>query len=124
MSYDDWKGAFDRQDPTITINKFIRLGVRSSLIPVLIDYLRNKKMKVKMNGLESEVKDLVGGSPQGTLIGQLLYCGSSDDAASEIPEEDKFKYIDDLEVLELVCLAGVLLDYDFFKHDALDVGID
>ena len=90
----------------------------------MIDYLKNRKMKVKINSLESEVKDLVGGSPQGTLIGQLLYCGSSDDAASEIPQEEKFKYVDDLKILELVCLAGVLQDYDFFQHVASDVGID
>ena len=44
VSYADWRGAFERQDPTITINKFIKLGVRSSLIPILIDYLRNRKI--------------------------------------------------------------------------------
>ena len=66
----------------------------------------------------------MGGSPQGTLIGQLLYCGSSDVAASEIPEGDKFKYIDDMEVPELVCLAGVLWDYNFLQHIASEVGID
>ena len=32
----DWQAAFDRQDPTIAINKFIALGVRPSLIPVLV----------------------------------------------------------------------------------------
>ena len=63
VSYDNWRGAFDRQDPTIMIKKFIELGVRSSLVL------------------------------QGILIGQLLYCGSSDDAASEIPQEDKFKLL-------------------------------
>ena len=119
----DWRGAFDRQDPTITVNKFIQLGVRSSLIPLLIDYLNNRQMKVKLNGEESEVKSLIGGSPQGTLIGQLLYIGGSDDAASEICDEDKFKYIDDLEVIELVSLAGVLTEYDFTSHVASDVGI-
>ena len=124
VSFADWRGAFDRQDPTITISKFIRLGVRSSLIPILIDYLRNRKMKVKMNGVESQQKSLIGGSPQGTILGQLMYVGASDDAASEIPEEDKLKYIDDLEILELVSISGVLIDYDFHQHVASDVGID
>ena len=32
----DWSSAFDRQDPTLAITKFIKLGVRSSLIPILI----------------------------------------------------------------------------------------
>ena len=34
VSFADWRGAFDRQDPTITINKFIQLGIRSSLVPI------------------------------------------------------------------------------------------
>ena len=38
----DWKNAFDRQDPTLAIKKFIDLGVRSSLIPLLASYLRVK----------------------------------------------------------------------------------
>ena len=80
-------------------------------------------MKVKMNGEESNLKTLIGGSPQGTLLGQLLYIGGSDDAAGEISDEDKFKYIDDLEVVELVSLAGALQEYDFSQHIASDVGI-
>ena len=121
-SFVDWRGAFDRQDPTTTINKFIKLGLRSSLIPLLMDYLNDRKMKVKMNGEESELKELIGGSPQGTLLGQLLYIGGSDDAAEEVATENKFKYIDDLEIIELVCLAGALQDYNFSQHIASDVG--
>ena len=46
----DWAAAFDRQDPTIAVKKFIELGVRPSLIPPLISYLSNRSMKVKFNG--------------------------------------------------------------------------
>ena len=46
----DWSAAFDRQDPTIGIKKFIKLGVRPSLIPLLSSYLTNRKMRVKFNG--------------------------------------------------------------------------
>ena len=35
----DWASAFDRQDPTMAIKKFIKLGVRPSLIPILVSYL-------------------------------------------------------------------------------------
>ena len=124
VSFADWRGAFDRQDPTITISKLIQLGVRSSLVPILIDYLRNRKMKVTMNGAESEQKSLIGGSPQGTLLGQLFYIGASDDAANEIEEENKLKYIDDLEILELISISGALIEYDFSKHVASDIGIN
>ena len=35
----DWAGAFDRQDPTKTVKKFILMGIRPELIPVLIDFM-------------------------------------------------------------------------------------
>ena len=35
----DWSAAFDRQDPTLAISKFIKLGVRSSLIQFLLKRL-------------------------------------------------------------------------------------
>ena len=43
----DWSAAFDRQDPTLGILKFIQLGVRSSLIPLLTSYLTDRTMRVK-----------------------------------------------------------------------------
>jgi hypothetical protein len=44
----DWTAAFDRQDPTLAIKKFIELGVRPSLIPLLISYLSERQMKVNL----------------------------------------------------------------------------
>ena len=38
-------------------------------------------------------------------------------------EDDRYKYIDDLTLLQLVCLAGLLTDYNFTNHVASDVGI-
>ena len=69
----DWTAAFDRQDPTLAIEKFLKMGVRPSLIPVLISYLTNRKMRVKFNGKISEEHNLIGGGPQGTLLGLLEY---------------------------------------------------
>ena len=77
-----------------------------------------------MNQKTSSSYDLIGGGPQGSLIGQVLYIIGSDDAAEDVPEEDKFKYVDDLSILEFVCLAGLLCEYNFKLHVASDVGID
>ena len=120
----DWKGAFDRQDPTLAIEKFIKLGVRPSLIPLLASYLTDRQMKVKFNGELSEFLALVGGGPQGTLLGQLEYLVQSNDNVDIVPPEDRFKYIDDLSVLQLICLTGLLMDYDFPQQVGLDIGID
>ena len=59
----DWAAAFDRQDPTLAINKFIKLGVRPSLIPLLASYLTDRQMAVKFNGELSDFLTLVGGGP-------------------------------------------------------------
>ena len=120
----DWSAAFDRQDPTIAIMKFIKLGVRPSLIPLLASYLSDRKMKVKFNGELSEFLALVGGGPQGTLLGQIEYLVQSNDNADIVPPDDRFKYIDDLSVLQLICLSGLLCEYDFNQHVASDIGID
>ena len=102
----DWRGAFDRLDPTIVTLKCIKLGIRSSIIKILIDFITERKMQVKINQQTSSSYDLIGGGPQGSLIGQLLYIIGSDDVAEEIPDDDKYKYIDDLAVLDTVVKPG------------------
>ena len=124
MNSYDWKGAFDRLDPTKVTVKCIKLGIRSSIVRVLIDFMSQRKMQVKMNNHTSSSYDLIGGSPQGSLIGKLLYIIGSDDAADEIGEEDKFKYVDCLATLDTVNPKEHLIHYDVWKHVPLDVGTD
>jgi hypothetical protein len=61
----DWKGAFDRLDPTLVTIKCIKLGIRSSIVRILIDFMSERKMQVKMKNKTSSSYDLIGGSPQG-----------------------------------------------------------
>ena len=80
-------------------------------------------MQVKFNGETSSFLDLIGGGPQGTLLGQLEYLVLSNDNADCVSEEDRFKYIDDLTLLELVCLSGLLIEYNFKEHVPSDIGL-
>ena len=84
----DWSSAFDRQDPTIAIQKFIKIGVRPSLIPLLSSYLTDRKMKVKFNGELSDFLTLIGGGPQSTLLGQTEYLVQSNDNADSVPDDE------------------------------------
>ena len=120
----DWASAFDRQDPSLAIQKFIKLGVRPSLIPLLTSYLTDRKMQVKFNGELSDILTLIGGGPQGTLIGGIEYLVQSNDNADIVPSNDRFKYIDDLSLLSLVLLSGLLAEYGFQNHVASDIGTD
>ena len=79
---------------------------------------------MKFNGEISELYSLIGGGPQGTLLGGIEYTAQSNDNADIVPPQDRFKYIDDLSVLQLVLLSGLLVEYNFYEHVASDVGID
>ena len=124
MTNTDWSGAFDRQDPTKAVQKFIQLVVRPSLIPLLANYLTDRKIAVKFNCELSDLLTLIGEGPQGTLLGQLEYLVQSNDNADIVSPEDRFKYIDDLSVLQLILLSGLPMDYNFSQHVASDIAID
>ena len=120
----DWAAAFDRQDPTLAVLKLIEMGVRPSLIPLLISYLSERKMQVKFNGEMSDFLILIGGGPQGTLLGLLEYLIQSNDNAESVHPEDRFKYIDDLSILHLILFSGLLVEYDIMKQVPSDIGVD
>ena len=117
----DWMGAFDRLDPTITVSKLITMGVRPSLVPIVMDFMTDRTMTVRYNSASSKWHKLIGGSPQGSWLGQMAYIAASDDAARGLEDEDKWKFCDDLTILELVMMGGVLKEYDFTKHVASDI---
>ena len=120
----DWASAFDRTDPTKSIQKFIKMGVRSSIVPILMQFLTDRKMSVKFNNAESKMYSLIGGGPQGSQTGQETYIVASDDSAYHVPLEDRFKFCDDVSILEVVMLGDVLTEYDCTQHVPSDVGVD
>ena len=81
-------------------------------------------MTVKFNGSKSSTYDLPGGGPQGTLLGGIEYLVNSNDNADFLEDDEKFKYVDDLSILEFVALAGLLCEYNFRLHVASDISID
>ena len=103
----DWNNAFPRQCPKLGVQSFIENGVRPSLIPVLINYFQERKMSVKWHGCQSVPKDIKGGGPQGATLGLLEYLSQSNDNAECVDLKDRFKFVDDLSVLEIVNLLTV-----------------
>ena len=119
----DWKSAFDRQCHKQGILSFIKNGVRKSLIPILILYFQNRKMAVKWNGEVSKQFNLPGGGAQGEQLGQLEYISQSDDNVDFLNMEDKYKFIDDLSIIEVINLAMCgISGYNFKQHVASDIG--
>ena len=118
----DWSQAFDRQSHQLGIKSFLRNGVRSSLIPYLIDYFRDRKTRVKWYTKLRSFRPLPGGGPQGGII--LEYLSQSNNNVDFLTLEEKFKYIDDLSILEMVNLImHGLSSYNFRQHVASDIGL-
>ena len=118
----DWKQAFPRQCPKLGLESFIRNGVRPSLIPVLINYFQERKMKVKWHGKLSSERNLKGGGPQGSSFGLWEYLSQSNDNADCVDEKNRFKFVDDLSFLEIIFLLNIGLEtYNVRNHVPSDV---
>ena len=100
----DWQDAFPRQCPKLGIEAFMKCGVRSSLLSVLINYFQNRKMYVKWHNHVSHEQHLNGGGPQGSIIGNQEYLAQSNDNANCVKCDESYKFVDDLTALEKINL--------------------
>ena len=89
------------------------MGLRSSIIRTLIGFLENKRMTMKWSGEESSLFPLTGGGPQGSGTGQARFVVASDDNATMVEEDDRYKYCNYMSILELVFLADVMTELIF-----------
>ena len=81
-------------------------------------------MIVKFKDSESSEKRL-SGPGQGTLLAGIEYLVSSNDCAEgTVSDEDKFRYYDDLNLIELIVLSDKLVSYNFQHHIPSDLPVD
>ena len=64
-------------------------------------------MSVKWHGCRSVPKHIKGGGPQGATLGLLEYLSQSNHSADCVDIKDRFKFVDDLSILEIVNLLTV-----------------
>ena len=125
MSFIDWKSAFSKQCHKLGVESFIRNGVRPSLIPLLISYFQNRKMRVKFHGKYSKTRTQPGSGAQGATLGNWEFLSQTNNNADCVPEEDRFKFVDDLTILEIINLINIgLSSYNFRNHVASDIPIN
>ena len=66
----------------------------------------------------------MGGGPQGSWTGQETYIAASNDNPDCVNEDDRYKFCDDLSILELLMLGDILTEYNLLDHVASDVGVN
>ena len=120
----DWKQAFDRQSHKLGIQSFIDNGVRASMIPILLSFFQNRRMRVKWKSLLSKERALPGGRPQGGTLGIEEYLSQSNGNTDFLDQDEKYKFIDDLSILEILNLISIAMSsYNFHKHVASDIAV-
>ena len=95
------------QCPTLGVQSFIRNGVRASLIPIVASFFEGRHMRVKWRGQLSSLRYLPGSGPQGSTFGVLEYLSQSNDNSDNVPVDDRYKFMDDLTLLEFIQLMEV-----------------
>ena len=103
----DWKQAYSRQSHILGIKSFIENGVRPSLIPVLTNYFMSGSMKVKWHGKLSGSRNMPGSGAMGSCLGNWEFDSQTNHNADSIPEEDRYKFVDDLSFLKIVNLVNI-----------------
>ena len=113
-TYIDWENAFPRQCPKLGIESFLKNGVRPALIPLLINYFQDRKMSVKWHGCFSVPRQINGGGPQGATLGIIEYLSQSNNCSDFVDPEERFRFIDDLTLLEIINLVSLSIkQFDF-----------
>ena len=72
----------------------------------------------------SDPKDIFGGGAQGGTLGILEFLSQNNDSADMVPEDSRFKFIDDLsllEILDLLCIG--IASYNIKGHIPSDVPV-
>ena len=103
----DWDNAFSRQCPKLGVQSFIENGVRPGLVPLLISYFQDRQMSVKWHGVYSKPKAINGGGPQGATLSILECLSLSNYCADFVDPSERFRFIDDLTILEIVNLLTI-----------------
>ena len=121
----DFNKAFNRLNHNIIITKLSDMNVPSWLLKLVMAFLKDRKMIVRFKGMQSDIKDLPAGAPQGTLLGLLLFLVLINDAGFEgltnntgelltcrrtLQEVNKIhlKYVDDMTFAESINLTEKL----------------
>ena len=69
----DYSKAFDFVDHNVLIEKLVQLGVRSSIIKLLISFLSGRSHNTHIFGKKSDFLSITCGVPQGTVAGPKLF---------------------------------------------------
>ena len=73
----DFEKAFNRLNHAECLRQLRNLGASDASIALVRSFLTNRSMRVRVGSILSSPRLLKGGSPQGSILGCLLYCAAT-----------------------------------------------
>ena len=80
--------------------------------------------QVRWHGQMSSPRDLPGSGAQGSNLGNWEFLSQTNSYADCVPQQDRYKFVDDLSVLEVINLLNIgLSTFNFKSQVASDIPI-
>ena len=96
----DFSKAFDTVDHSILLSKLNHYGIRGIAHNWFESYLCNRKQFVTYNGVQSTMKTIKCGVPQGSILGPLLFLIYINDLVNICNHTAPFLFADDTNLFK------------------------
>ena len=93
----DYEKAFNRLDHAECLKQLKLLGASPASLSLVRSFLTGRSMRVRIGDELSDPKALKGGSPQGSILGCLLYCVATQQIGSKLTRSSNIRIGQDRE---------------------------
>ena len=100
--YLDFAKAFDKVDHGVLLIKLRKLGLSGTLLSWIDSFLSDRRQLVLLEGIESEIGDVISGVPQGSVLGPLLFLIHIHDIDSELEFSTASSFADDTRIIRKI----------------------